>query len=66
MNELLGKQQRFNYRLMRKEETGPSINVTDEDVRNAIHFFVGVNRHIITDYYYTEDEATLLFIFQKA
>lgn len=65
MNKLLAKQQLFNYRLIRKEEAGSSLNITTEDVRNALHFFVGVNRHIIKDYYYKEDEASILFIFKK-
>lgn len=65
MNKLLAKQQLFNYRLIRKEEAGSSINIKTEDVRNAIHFFVGVNRHNIKDYYYSENETSILFIFKK-
>ena len=65
INKLLGKQQLFNYRFIRKEEAGSSINITPEDVRNALHFFVGVNRHIIKDYYYREDETSIVFIFKK-
>ena len=65
INKFLDKLKKFHYRLVREERIKMSSLVTFQDVKDFIEFFIGVNRPLIQDYYYSCDHKNIILILIK-
>lgn len=66
VNRILDKQKFFNYRFVRKESYKAQLIITFKEVDDFIKYFVGVNRHIIYDYYYHVADNQLVLVFMRS